>query len=119
MLKILFIVLNLLALPGLGTLCSGRKKAGISQLFLAGTGYALTLWGAGVLVDKILHSGQTPQEIAESILNGTLMPPEELLMNMSWAMTGITLFGISWIWAALTPQGRINPPPLPPSSAQT
>ncbi|GEM_PF-964995 len=113
MLKVLFILLNLLAFPGLGTLCSGRKKAGVCQLVLSVTGYALTLLGAGILVNIILHSGQTPGEIAEKILNGTLMPPEKLLMNLSWAIIGITLFGSSWVWAALTPQGRIVPPPIP------
>jgi hypothetical protein len=77
-------VLTNLVLPGLGTLLAGHPIAGVGQLLLSQTGFALMVaWAAGYLWNWI-RAGKIPQEIGP-------------LFNLS--LLGMTLFFLTLLWS--------------------
>lgn len=80
-------LVNQCALPGLGTFAAGRRVAGIAQMTLALTGFALTMIWAWKFVRTWLATRQLPQEIDRSLLIGVL---------------GAVLFLAAWCWALAT-----------------
>ena len=75
--------LNLLVLPGLGTLIAGRRN-GWPQAVLAVVGFSLNLAWAAWFFAVLLRSEQLPEDLTAHI----------------WvALSGVALFLIGWLWA--------------------
>lgn len=81
------LLMNLLVLPGLGSLIAGCRTSGFLQATLALVGTALTtvLWAP--MLTTIIRTGQLPEEVGQSIWGGLL---------------GILIFVIAWVWALVT-----------------
>jgi hypothetical protein len=77
-------VLSNLVLPGLGTLVAHRRIAGILQLIVSQTGFALCLLWAILFVREWVHLGSMPEDITPTLALG---------------LTGATLFLLAWIWS--------------------
>jgi 4a-hydroxytetrahydrobiopterin dehydratase len=80
-------LLNLLAMPGLGSLLAGRKVAGTGQIiFVTGGSVMLFVWLFKVLAQYY------------GLMFGDMQP-----QAVGWiGETGGALFAISWLWAAVT-----------------
>lgn len=78
-----YLMANAAVLPGLGTCLSGRR-AGLIQMGLALAGFGLTAVWAVWFLKAWIQSGQVPLEIGP---------------HLGKALSGVALFGISWIWA--------------------
>ncbi|MDZ4788695.1 MAG: hypothetical protein SH807_07135 [Blastochloris sp.] len=113
--RFLFIILNLLGFPGLGTFLSGRHKTGLAQLALSGLGFALTLIGVSLYASTIFSSGRNYSELFQAAYDQELMSLTDMFSFLAVSLLGLTLFTVSWIWAACTPQTKRTPPPLPPA----
>jgi 4a-hydroxytetrahydrobiopterin dehydratase len=80
-------LLNLLATPGLGSLIARRWIAGGGQLFLAVVGFTLfVVWFVKVMAQLY---GQISGDV-----------PVRPVWN--YLITGLVLFGIAWLWSAVT-----------------
>jgi hypothetical protein len=80
-------LLNLLAMPGLGSLLAGRKVAGTGQIiFVTGGSVMLFVWLFKVLAQYY------------GLMFGDVQP-----QAVGWiGETGGALFAVSWLWAAVT-----------------
>lgn len=81
---------NQFATPGLGSLVAGRRMAGVGQLLLSCTGFALLMiWFVRVMIVYYsLMSFSAPNQ-----------PPD--LHHELWKI-GAALFGVAWVWALFT-----------------
>jgi hypothetical protein len=80
-------VLSNLVLPGLGTFVAHRRVAGILQLVVSQTGFALCLLWAILFVRDWVHQGSMPEDITPELAMG---------------LTGATLFLFAWIWSLVS-----------------
>jgi hypothetical protein len=91
------------AFPGSGSLLAGRR-VGYLQLILTLTGFTLTTWfGLKFTVWGIRHLSE--------LLQPTGDPLENLLAlwhECRWALAGLGIFGVAWIWALLTSMGILR-----------
>jgi polyferredoxin len=109
--RVLYILLNLFAFPGLGTFSSGRKKRGCCQLLMGLFGFMLTLLGS-VIIFYFAIMGDGFFLLARAIEEENFHLLQQVLIALLISIAGFVLFLTSWIWAALTPQNPL-PPPLP------
>ena len=77
-------LLSNLVLPGLGTFVAHRRVAGILQLVVSQTGFALCLVWAILFVRDWVDLGQMPDEVTPDLVLG---------------LTGVALFLLAWIWS--------------------
>jgi hypothetical protein len=77
-------LLSNLVLPGLGTFVAHRRVAGILQLVVSQTGFALGLLWAILFVRDWVRLGQMPVEVTPDLLLGLI---------------GAALFLLAWIWS--------------------
>ena len=78
------IALNLLCLPGLGSLLAGRRVSGVAQMLFALVGFALGLvWFVQLIA---LYAGQDEFPDLSALPFGALV-------------TGVVLFAAAWLWA--------------------
>lgn len=100
-----WLLLNLLVLPGLGTIKGGRTRTGGWQLALGLIGFVVTAAAAVRIAFNWISA----------LANG-LSP--ELDMGLVWfASAGLVLFFVSWFWAlasSLDLMRRPPPAPFPP-----
>jgi hypothetical protein len=94
------LLLNLLVLPGLGSLIVRQPLKAAIQIVLALGGFALSMVGGAPLLNTIIQTNALPEQLGSSF----------------WmAIAGIVLFLIAWIWAlagsvsALTKSGDKRP----------
>jgi hypothetical protein len=80
-------VLSNLVLPGLGTFVAHRRIAGILQLVISQTGFALSLLWAILFVREWVHQGSMPEDITPALAMG---------------LTGATLFLMAWVWSLIS-----------------
>jgi len=118
--RIVLALLNLLGFPGVGTLLAGHKRAGLAQLALGLSGFALTLMPFIYLAGKIhLPPSELlsdPSAVARSLLEQSqqALSAPALLPPLSLSLLGILLFFVNWLWSATTTgKVRPTPPPLP------
>ena len=88
-------LLNVLVLPGMGSLMGGRIASGLGQLALAAAGFVLVMvWFAGLMVryyGLMFGDGQSG-----------FNPP-------SWTGTvGAIMFVVAWLWALATGLGLMR-----------
>ena len=80
------VALNLLVLPGLGTIITGRR-GGWPQAVLAVVGFGLNLAWAMWFFAVLLRSDQLPENLTAHI----------------WvALSGVAIFLIAWLWALVS-----------------
>jgi hypothetical protein len=80
------VALNLLMLPGLGTLIAGRRS-GWAQLILGLIGFGLNFGWAVWFFAVLLRSEQLPENLTAHI----------------WvALSGVAIFLIGWLWALVS-----------------
>jgi hypothetical protein len=105
---------NLLATPGLGSVCGGRKRAGYGQMFFAFTGFCLLV----VYIFKMSFG------IMEAQIEDSPSAP----VPAWWWQSGVIFFGIGWLWSFFTSislvrqaarTARETPCPAPPKLAIT
>jgi hypothetical protein len=107
-----------LALPGVGSLSAGRWIGGV-QLALALGGMTLTLVFGFRFVAWYFENYDRLQGDPEDPL-GVL---REMWIAVRWALLGIGLFGVSWLWSLgtsfriLQTSDPAPPPPAPPPIA--
>jgi hypothetical protein len=77
---------NALVLPGLGSMMAGRRASGLVQAALSLVGFALTMVWMWSFFGIWLRQGF----------------PEDLGPRWALGVTGLVLFGVSWIWALLS-----------------
>ena len=86
-----------LALPGFGSLLA-RRPAGYPQAALTVAGFGLTLWFGvrfGIWVFQNWSAIYDP--------NGDpLQTLTDIWLGVRWALLGMALFGVSWLWALAT-----------------
>ena len=92
-----------LALPGFGSLM-GSRKVGYPQAVLTVAGFVLTtLFGLKFVIWGIQNWSE---------LHNPEGDPIETLTNLwracRWALLGLVLFGLAWIWAQLTSLSILN-----------
>ena len=86
-----------LALPGFGSLMA-RRAAGYPQAALTVTGFGFTLWfGVRFVIWcfqnwSAIYGGEA--DIIETWIN--------IWLAVRWALLGMALFGVSWLWALAT-----------------
>lgn len=80
-------VVSNLVLPGLGTFVARRRIAGILQLAISQTGFALSLLWAILFVREWVRQGSMPEDITPALAVG---------------FTGATLFLLAWIWSLIS-----------------
>lgn len=80
-------VLSNLVLPGLGTYLAHRRVAGMLQLVISQTGFALCLIWAFLFTREWIHQGQMPEDITPALAVG---------------LTGATLFLLAWLWSLIS-----------------
>jgi len=83
-------VLSNLVLPGLGTFMARRRVAGILQLAVSQTGFALTLVWALLFVREWVRLGRFPADVAPHLALG---------------FTGAMLFLFAWVWSLISSVG--------------
>ena len=76
------VTLNLLVLPGLGTIIAGRRS-GWLQAVLALVGFGLNIAWALWFFARFLRSEELP---------------EDLTAHVWLALTGVALFLVAWLW---------------------
>lgn len=86
-----------LGMPGAGSLMAGRR-VGYGQLLVAVAGLGLTLvFGVLFVVWSIQNFNQ---------LRAPEVDPLETLsslwQHLKWALAGMGLFGVAWVWALVT-----------------
>lgn len=85
-----------LVLPGGGSLLAGRR-VGYAQVALCGIGFALTLiFGLKFVAWSLQHWSELrdPADPMDNLRN--------IWLGCRWALLGLALFGVSWVWALLT-----------------
>jgi hypothetical protein len=92
-----------LALPGFGSLMGGRRT-GYLQAVLCLAGFFLTtVFGLKFVIWGIQHWSE---------LHNPDGDPLETLLNLwracRWALLGMGLFGLTWVWAQFTSLGIMN-----------
>lgn len=78
---------NLLVLPGLGSLMGGRRREGWPQLALSLVGAGLALGFLVEFVGRWVRSGRYPLDLGPWLW---------------WAVLGVALFGVAWLWSLAT-----------------
>lgn len=81
-----------LALPGIGSLLAGRKS-GYLQAAFALVGMALTTIYGVKFCTWFLQNSSRLQDPADPVAALT-----EMWLQVRWALLGIALFGLSWLW---------------------
>ena len=84
---------DLLLLPGLGTLASGRRLSGLMQAGLALTGFGLTLFWFASYFLFLLREGSLPEGLGP---RGAL------------GLGGLGLFALAWLWSLVSGLGRLK-----------
>jgi hypothetical protein len=80
------VALNLLVLPGLGTLITGRRS-GWPQMMLSVVGFGLNCAWAVWFFAVLLRSEQLPEDLTAHI----------------WvALSGVVIFLVAWLWALVS-----------------
>ena len=103
-----------LGLPGLGSIMAGRRITGILQLLIALTGFAMTL----VFAVWFIKTWRANHELPMMTIWRTGEHPAGLLKSVLIGLAGMGVFGIAWIWSAITGFNiRASTDQLPPSSA--
>jgi len=104
-----------LALPGSGSLAAGRLS-GYPQVALALVGLALTMAYGTRFVFWFLRNYSRLQENNITDPVGYIM---EIWLAVRWALLGMGVFGLTWIWALITSMAIVRsakssgaPPPL-------
>ena len=97
-----YTLVNLAALPGLGSVAAGRK-IGYLQALVALTGFGLSLAWMVIFVLEWRAEGRFPADFRPSLLIG---------------IAGMVLYGIAWFWSlgtslSLQREARSNPAPPP------
>jgi hypothetical protein len=86
-----------LAVPGFGSLMAGRA-VGYVQSVLCALGLALTFsFGIRFAIWRFTGNHETVETQEDSLL---LL--QELWIHVRWALLGIAVFAVSWIWALFT-----------------
>jgi len=88
-----------LAVPGSGSMMAHRRISGIVQGTLAITGMALS---AIFTVRFFAWYAANRLRLEESALEDPVGALLEYWQAIRWAIVGICLFGIGWLWALLT-----------------
>jgi hypothetical protein len=78
------LLLNLLVLPGLGSLIVRQPRKAFIQIVLALGGIALSMIGLGPVLKQFVQTNELPDQLG----NGFWM-----------AVAGVVLFLIAWVWA--------------------
>lgn len=81
-----YLVANLAALPGLGSLAAGYR-VGWAQVTLASIGFILTVWWAMGWILEWIRAGQMPLQLDRRFAIG---------------LTGAALFMVAWLWSLRT-----------------
>lgn len=91
-----------LAVPGLGTLMSGRKVTGLLQMAVYLTAFGLTVgYGLSFVFWALAHWQQIQQANQQDPIGGLQM----MWPRVKWAFVGLVMFAISWVWALQTSLG--------------
>jgi len=86
-----------LVFPGAGSLMAGRK-IGYAQAGLTMAGFGLTTWfGLSFMIWALRHWAELMHPEADPI--DTLLA---IWQACRWALLGLGLFGLAWIWALVT-----------------
>lgn len=88
-----------LAVPGAGSFLAGRKVTGVLQLALAIVGTAFTLIFS---VRFFAWYASNRLRLEELGVDDPLGVIAEMWLAVRWAIIGIGMFGMSWLWALLT-----------------
>ncbi len=90
-----------LAIPGLGSVIAGRK-VGLVQLAIYFLGFALTLiFGVSFVLWALSHWSQFYGEFNRPDSDPSVALAD-LWHRTRWALLGIVLFAVSWLWALWT-----------------
>ena len=89
-----------LTVPGSGSLLAGRIM-GYPQIFLCFAGFAVTLiYGVRFIIWYIANSHRLQQ-----MQDDPFQSLVELWIPLRWALLGIALFVLAWLWALTTSLG--------------
>jgi hypothetical protein len=77
-------VLSNLVLPGLGTFLAHRRVAGVLQLVISQTGFALSLLWTILFVRDWIREGSLPEDVTPHLALGLI---------------GAAIFLLAWIWS--------------------
>lgn len=79
--------MNLVVLPGLGSLLARRRIAGAAQAMLAGIGAALSLWWLILLARQWTRESYFPIDGGDDFRIGVI---------------GVLIFAVAWVWSLAT-----------------
>jgi hypothetical protein len=79
--------MNLLVLPGLGSLLVRRRIAGAAQVMLAGMGAGMSVWWLLLLARQWAEDGYFPWDGGADFRIGIF---------------GVLIFGVAWVWSLAT-----------------
>ncbi len=78
---------NLLGLPGLGSFLAGKRIAGITQIAIALTGFALTIFWFCAFIAEWIATKEFP------FTGGR---------QFRWGLIGLGVFALAWFWGLAT-----------------
>jgi hypothetical protein len=92
-----------LALPGFGSLMAGRKT-GYPQAVLCVAGFVLTtVFGIKFMIWGVQHWSEIRNPEGDPLETLTA-----LWRACRWALLGMLLFGLAWVWALVTSWGILR-----------
>ena len=97
-----WLLMNLLVLPGLGSIRGGRRRSGYWQLAISLVGFIVT---SGALLSLGLQLIRSLQTEAPLHLDKRLV---------LWTTVGVVLFFVSWFWGLATGIDLVRGPSEPP-----
>ncbi len=113
--RMIFALLNLLGVAGVGTYLSGRKRIGVIQIILSLSFFSLTLLPMLYLISlikKMEGIGYLTWQIG--VYQGEYQMRAEYFPPFLIALGAMVLFFINMLWSLTTTKPRADtPPPLP------
>ncbi|MEM1157938.1 MAG: hypothetical protein AAF649_06430 [Verrucomicrobiota bacterium] len=114
LMRIIFSLLNMLGIAGVGTYLAGRKHIGVIQIVLSLSFFSLTL-GSMLFLFALIKDTEGVSFFAWQIgvFQGEYDFHRDYWKPFSVALISITLFGINLLWSLTTTKpASSSPPPI-------
>lgn len=117
--RIIFVLVNALGLPGVGTVLAGRPRIGWIQMIVSLILLAASAIPLIALASELYLRGMTPTRL----MNLLLLRDTWIFSEREWGLVGIAVaaavaYAANLLWSLTTTQPvqpPKTPPPLPPS----
>lgn len=115
LMRIIFSLLNMLGVAGVGTYLAGRKRIGVIQIILSLTFFSMTLGGMLFLMGMIKEiEGVNYLAWQIGVYQEKYEVRREYMKPFLLALVSIVFFGANLLWSLTTTKPvKSTPPPMP------